>query len=47
MFSDEMLEKIFSDKEMQSIPIGYQSTIIHVIEKIIEEEREESDANKL
>lgn len=39
MFSDETLEKIFSDPEAQKVPIGYQSTMIHVIEKILEEEK--------
>lgn len=39
MFSDETLEKIFSDPETQKVPIGYQSTMIHVIEKILEEEK--------
>ena len=43
MFSDEALEKIFSSKEIQEIPIAYQSTIIHVIENILEEEE---NANK-
>lgn len=39
MFQDETLEKIFADKETQKVPIGYQSTMIHVIEKILEEEK--------
>ena len=39
MFSDEILEKIFLDPETQKVPIGYQSTMIHVIEKILEEEK--------
>ena len=38
MFSDETLEKIFEDPEAQKVPIGFQSTMIHVIEKILEEE---------
>lgn len=38
MFSDETLEKIFADPETQKVPIGYQSTMIHVIERILEEE---------
>lgn len=37
MFSDEILEKIFTDPEAQKIPIGYQSTMIRVIEKVLEE----------
>ena len=39
MFQDETLEKIFADQETQKVPIGYQSTMIHVIEKILEEEK--------
>lgn len=37
MFSDEILERIFADKEMQKIPIGTQSTAIEVISRILEE----------
>lgn len=37
MFSDEILEKIFADKEMQTIPIGTQSTAVSVIERVLEE----------
>ena len=39
MFQNETLEKIFADQETQKVPIGYQSTMIHVIEKILEEEK--------
>ena len=42
-FSDEVLEKIFADKETQTVPLGYQSTMIHVIEKILEEEEQNVD----
>lgn len=37
MFSDEILEKFFSHKEMQKIPIGCQSTAVHVFEEILED----------
>lgn len=37
MFSDEILERIFSEPEMKDIPIGYQATIIRVIEKVLED----------
>ena len=40
MFSDELLSKIFADKEMRTIPIGCQSTAVRVIERILEEESE-------
>lgn len=42
MFSDEILEKIFADKEMQKIPNGCQSTAISVIERILENIQEEN-----
>ena len=37
MFSDEILEKIFSHPETSKMPIGCQSTMIHVIEEVLEE----------
>lgn len=42
MFSEKILEKIFADREMQTIPIGCQSTAIHVMEHILEEIKEEN-----
>ena len=37
MFSDEVLEKIFASKEIQRVPFDYQSTVIHVVERVLEE----------
>lgn len=37
MFSDEVLEKIFSDAEMKKIPVGAQATVVNVIERVLEE----------
>lgn len=37
MFSDFVLEKILTDDEMRTIPIGCQATAIHTIERILEE----------
>ena len=37
MFSDEILEKIFAHEEMQKIPVGCQSTAVHVFEEILED----------
>lgn len=37
MFSDEILEKIFAHPETSKVPIGCQSTMIHVIEEVLEE----------
>lgn len=37
MFSDEVLEKIFARKELQSLDLSTQSAIIHAIEDVLEE----------
>lgn len=42
MFSDEILEKIFAHEEMQKIPIGCQSTAVHVFEEILSDKLEEN-----
>lgn len=42
MFSDEVLEKIFAHPEMQKIPIGCQSTAVHVFQEVLEEIKEEN-----
>ena len=42
MLKDEILEKIFSSKEMQMIPIGCQSTAVSVFENVLEELRKEN-----
>ena len=42
MLKDEILEKIFSNKEMQMIPIGCQSTAVSVFECVLEEIRKEN-----
>lgn len=39
MFDDEDLEKIFSDPQTSNIPINYQSTMISVIERVLEEKQ--------
>lgn len=41
MFTDETLEKFFAHTEMQAIPVGTQSTIINVVEKILQDILEE------
>lgn len=40
MFKDEILERFFSDSEMQKIPLGTQSTAISVVERILEQIKE-------
>ena len=42
MLKDEILETIFSNKEMQMIPIGCQSTAVSVFEDVLEELRKEN-----
>ena len=42
MLKDEILEKIFSNKEMQMITIGCQSTAVSVFEDVLEELRKEN-----
>lgn len=37
MFSDKLLEKFFADKEIQRVPFEYQSTVIHVVERVLDE----------
>ena len=41
MLSDDFLTKLFSHEEMRQIPIGCQSTAIHVVEDVLEEIKEE------
>ena len=42
MLKDEILEKIFSNKEMQKMPIGCQSTAVSVFEQVLEDIRKEN-----
>ena len=37
MLKDEVLEKIFSDKECQRVPIGYQATMVSVFDEVMQE----------
>lgn len=37
MFSDEILERIFSYPDVKKVPIGYQSEMIRIIESVLEE----------
>lgn len=41
MFSDEVLVRIFSDKEIQTIPIGTQATAVNAVERVLEQIKEE------
>lgn len=42
MFTDAVLEKIFAHEEMQKIPIGCQSTAVHVFEETLSDRLEEN-----
>lgn len=42
MFSDDVLEKIFLHPELQNVPIAYQSSVIHAIEEILKEIKEDN-----
>lgn len=42
VLKDEILERIFSNKEMQTIPIGCQSTAVSVFEQVLDELKEEN-----
>ena len=42
MLSDEFLTRLFSNEEMQKIPIGCQSTAIHAVEEVLEQIKEEN-----
>ena len=37
MFGDSVLEKIFADKEIQRVPFEYQSKVIHIVERVLDE----------
>ena len=47
MFKDEILEMIFSENEMQRIPIGTQATAVSVFENVIGKIRKENPDAKL
>lgn len=47
MLNDEILEKVFAHEEMQKIPIGCQSTAVHVFEEILEDILEENPYEQL
>lgn len=51
MFSDKVLEKIFSREDVRQIPLRMQSIMIRAIEEVLEEENlikeDYSDGNEL
>ena len=42
MFTDEFLERIFSNGEMQKIPIGTQSIVVKAFQEVLEDIKEEN-----
>lgn len=44
MFSDEVYEKIFSRSELERIDIQTQSIVIHAIEEVLEEVRNDNES---
>lgn len=37
MLSDNLLERIFAHKDMRTVPIGYQSTVVTVMGEVLDE----------
>lgn len=37
MFNDDFLEKVFAHPEMHDIPFGQQSTVVHVVQEVLED----------
>lgn len=46
MFDNEILEKIFERPEVRSVPIKYQSIMVHAVEDALEE-KENADKSEL
>jgi hypothetical protein len=42
MLSDDFLTRIFSNEEMQKLPVGAQSTAVHAMEEVLEQIKEEN-----
>lgn len=43
MIKDKILEQLFEDKEMQTIPIGCQSTAVTVFDRVLQKLVEENE----
>lgn len=41
MFTDEFLEKIFANEEIQKLPIGTQSIVVNAFQEVLEDIKEE------
>ena len=44
MFSDEVSEKIFAREELQRLDLQTQSAVIHAIEEVLEEVKEDASS---
>lgn len=42
MLTDEFLERVFANKEMQKMPIGCQSIAVHAFQEVLEDIKEEN-----
>lgn len=42
MLNESLLEKIFADKHIQKLPVAEQTSVADVIERILEEIKEEN-----
>lgn len=42
MFTDEFLEKIFANEEMQKLSIGTQSIVVNAFQEVLEDIKEEN-----
>lgn len=47
MFTTDQLLRFFADEEIRKCPVGYQSTIIHRLDAILDEMEVEKDDSKL
>lgn len=47
MLKDDFMEKIFAHEDMQRVPIGVQSTVVHALDEILEDMLQEKPEAKL
>jgi len=47
MFSDEVLEKIFSREDVMKIPLTYQSVMVRAVQEVLEKEEIDYAAKSL
>lgn len=47
MLKDDFMEKIFAHEDMQRVPIGVQSTVVHALDDILEDMLQEKPEAKI